>query len=709
MKMNAEHLYELLPAIYRIKDGQQGEPLKALLTLIAEEAMGIEENLEQLYDDQFIETSANWVVPYIGDLIGYRSLHGVAKKIASQRAEVANTIGYRRRKGTAAMLEQLARDVTGWNARVVEYFQLLITTQYMNHLRASNHYSPNLRDWEPLEHYDTAFDTLPRSVDVRKIARGEGRHNIPNIGIFLWRLNAYSLRESLAGQIQVDERRYMFSPLGNNTQLFTFPETEDEVTHLAEPVNVPNPISRRMLDAYTSRYYGKGKSILLRVDGRDIPIEEVRACNLSNIDESEENSDGLWAHEPTDFYAIDPELGRIACPKDSPAPTNVVVNFHYGFSADMGGGEYERAETYALKKDTPKEVKAPNSIQVALNAVQNGGAVQIIDNELYKENLSLHVNAAASPEKSHHVELRAKNGFRPTLELRNNLEITGGLNSVVTLNGLLITGKKIIVPKKSGNQLKLLRLVHCTLVPGLKRKRNGNPEKPDEPSLVVEAEGVDVELDHCIVGGIRTVSTTKISITDSIVDAMDPTSIALMNVDGNLPGGHLKLIDSTVIGKVHAQEMPLVSNSIFFSMLAGNEWPAPVMAERKQAGCVRFSYVPHGSPVPRRFRCQPSLSIQEALEAAKNLNGTLSPTEEENIVKGIVDRMVPGFTSLKYGEPGYGQLRMSSPEEIRTEADDESEMGAFHKLYQPQKETNLRVRLDEYLRFGLEAGLFYAT
>jgi hypothetical protein len=36
-------------------------------------------------------------------------------------------------------------------------------------------------------------------------------------------------------------------------------------------------------------------------------------------------------------------------------------------------------------------------------------------------------------------------------------------------------------------------------------------------------------------------------------------------------------------------------------------------------------------------------------------------------------------------------------------------MGAFHALYQPQRESNLRIRLDEYLRFGLEAGLFFET
>jgi hypothetical protein len=36
-------------------------------------------------------------------------------------------------------------------------------------------------------------------------------------------------------------------------------------------------------------------------------------------------------------------------------------------------------------------------------------------------------------------------------------------------------------------------------------------------------------------------------------------------------------------------------------------------------------------------------------------------------------------------------------------------MGAFHDLFQPQRETNLRVRFEEYLRFGLEAGIFYQT
>ena len=36
-------------------------------------------------------------------------------------------------------------------------------------------------------------------------------------------------------------------------------------------------------------------------------------------------------------------------------------------------------------------------------------------------------------------------------------------------------------------------------------------------------------------------------------------------------------------------------------------------------------------------------------------------------------------------------------------------MGAFSHVKQPQRESNLRIRLGEYLPFGLEPGLIYVT
>ena len=39
-------------------------------------------------------------------------------------------------------------------------------------------------------------------------------------------------------------------------------------------------------------------------------------------------------------------------------------------------------------------------------------------------------------------------------------------------------------------------------------------------------------------------------------------------------------------------------------------------------------------------------------------------------------------------------------------ADDESQIGAYHLLFETQGVGNLRTRIDEYLPFGLEAGIF---
>ena len=336
MSFDADKLYALLPSLHRVRDAEQGEPLRALLAVIAGQAGVLEENIEQLYDDQFIETAAPWALPYLGDLIGYRSLHPIGPERVTPRAEVANTIGYRRRKGTACVLEQLARDVTGWNARAVEFFQLLATTQFMNHLRPANAYAPDLRKWEPLERLGTAFESTARTVDVRHIERSEGKYNIPNIGIFLWRLTAFRLRGSPA--VGLDAHRFLFSPLGANLPLFTRPQTERSITHLAEPINVPAPISRRVLDASLASYYGPDLSIFIE----GIPLTEVHACHLADADPS----GTTWAHTPpTARVAIDPVLGRLAFRDAQNAPPRVF--FHYGFSAATGGGEYERSEACA--------------------------------------------------------------------------------------------------------------------------------------------------------------------------------------------------------------------------------------------------------------------------------------------------------------------------------------------------------------------------
>ena len=146
-------LFNLLPAVYRIRDAQlaQSQPLltaaetaqlqalealppplssdqqaqldeltakasrgllQSLLMVIQEQLRVVAEDLDQLYDDQFIETCAPWVIPYIGDLIGYRTVKGIAPSIDNPRSEVADTISFHRRKDTVLMMKQLTRDAT---------------------------------------------------------------------------------------------------------------------------------------------------------------------------------------------------------------------------------------------------------------------------------------------------------------------------------------------------------------------------------------------------------------------------------------------------------------------------------------------------------------------------------------------------------------------------------------------------------------------
>ena len=60
MSFDAQAIYELLPAIYRTRDAEQGGALRQLIGVIAEQVAVLEEDIEQLYDNQFIETCAPW-------------------------------------------------------------------------------------------------------------------------------------------------------------------------------------------------------------------------------------------------------------------------------------------------------------------------------------------------------------------------------------------------------------------------------------------------------------------------------------------------------------------------------------------------------------------------------------------------------------------------------------------------------------------------
>ena len=712
-RITPDALYKLLPAVHRLRDADEREPLRALMAILAREGAVVEENIEQLLDNLFIETCADWASPYIGGTIGYRTLYQIEGTDVGNRAEVANTISYRRRKGTAAVLEQLARDVTGWPAHVVEYFQRVATCQHMNHVTPAHALAPDLRDPLDMEPLNKAFDGTNRSVDVRSIEQSTGRasvggkHNLPNIGLHLWRL--IPMQHTFAPTTDVDGQRFLFDALGARRQLVNWPEPEASISSVSQPQHVPGDITRRQMDGDLVNWYPRAFEIF--VDGVPVLLEDIEACDLSD--------DGAnWNHFPHAPPApgealrvrVDPELGRIAFPE--PPAGEVRVTYQTGFPARIGGGEYNRAANLLVQPGQTL-VQFPSAdhatLQAAINAVApSGGIVEITENRVLTGGVTL----SASPGTE--LILRAADGVRPILRPAGPVQIEGGEDARVIMDGLVVDTSRVnIRPNGDGVSLKEVTLRHVTLVPGRAFTEGGAPQNPGASSLTVNTIGLELFLDRVITGPVHMDETTNADIRDSIIDAAaadtsnSPEGRAIRGISGaTAPAGALTIIASTVIGRITARALPLVSNAILFARSPGAG--APIRALRRQEGCIRFSWVPQDAITPRRYRCQPQLAIDQAIETVGG--GGPVPLAMRNLITSrIIRRLRPSFTALRASHPAYAQLRQAAPLEIRTGASDEGEMGVYHLLFAPQRETNLRIRLDEYLRFGLEAGIFYET
>lgn len=694
--MSDDRLYELLPAIYRQRDHELGEPLRALLAVIQEEVNRLEADLEGLYDNWFVETADEWLLPYIGDLLGVTNLHTVqGTDVYSLRAYIANTLTYRQRKGTAAVLEQLANDITNWEARVVEFFQLLSTTQHLNHVRLHNTRTPDLRLTNRLELLDSPFDRIAHTGEVRRTATRQGRYNIPNVGLFLWRLQAYPLqRTTPRAVVEPADGRYMFNPLGLDTLIFNRPQAEPGINHIATERNVPVPIRLRALYESRKAYLGGVEPVLqIWFDGMALTDDEIAVCHLGEWD-----AVGWTPPVIAGVRAVvDPVFGRLALLEA--APVLLEVSHTYGFSADVGGGPYDRNETLngdLLQRDWVVQVAQNGSADFATLAAAiadwntqpagTRGVIAIVDNHTYSENLT-GANAIQIPAHSD-LLIAGTQPFTPGIDtqldatasrphLRGNLSVQGSAApgdenpGALCIDGLLIEGT---VQALTGN-LGRFTLQHCTVTPGA--------AKLTAPSATNNR--LHVTLLRTICGGVALGPNVPfLTIEESIVDAGD-------NADIIARGAETAIRHSTIIG---ANDDPAADPALHILHASETIFTGRLIVARRQVGCARFCHVPLASRTPRRYRCQPDAAL-EGIPDAQQLAASV--------------RLRPQFTSVRYGDPGYMQLAATAAIELRTGAVDGSEMGVFSFLQQPQREANLRTALDEYLPFGLQAGLFYVT
>ena len=118
----SRRLLELLPGIYRQRDttvaldvAPAPAPLATLVGVVGGGLDDLHDAVLALWDDHFVERAQAQALPLLAELFGVRLL---STDPHTQRALIARIVGWRRRKGTLATLEDVLSDTSAWDAEV---------------------------------------------------------------------------------------------------------------------------------------------------------------------------------------------------------------------------------------------------------------------------------------------------------------------------------------------------------------------------------------------------------------------------------------------------------------------------------------------------------------------------------------------------------------------------------------------------------------
>lgn len=728
MRMDADRLYTALPAYLREADLDAGGAVAALFDIMGGEADRVARAIEELSESWFIETCPEWAVPYIADLLAVRAL--TPTENFSERAWVAQTVGLRRRKGTLGIIGTLTRATTGWPAVPAEMFRRLATTQALRHLRLDAPATATVREPERMRRHDTAFDALPHTLDIRPIARGRGRYNVPNIGIFAWRQQVYPLAAVEAAP--AGPGRFLCDPAGRELPLWNPPSPLAADVPAGE-ADLPTLLDRRRLyleleamraDMAAGRtptplWFDDRPPVQLWVQASTgdafvaVPSAELASADLHDVADARG-----WRRPPAtlDYLdatgstvtrpitaAFDPVRGRIAFP-DGVEPAGVHVSHALAAPGDLGGGPYDRSAAIATllggreitwqvgvsRRRTPVPGVMLGTVAEAValwNSQPAGtvGAIALLDNDRFDEDLT-GPRTIALPRGSLLLLVSVDWPETPREGGGSDLRpgsLTARDRRACVTGDIAVTG---IAPADALDPGALV--IEGLLVGGALRVAADGSANLGElvvsNSTVLGADGLTIAGDHDRLNVTLRRSVLPALAAPATVPGLDVTESVVLGAL-TMPGARAALAGATVLGHTQVRSIT-ASDCIFARTLA---------ATRRQVGCLRYSLVPPGSTGPRQFRCQPDLAIREAGAAADQA--------------AIAARLGLAFETLEPGAAGFARLSWGCDPALTQGAANGGPMGVWRFLEEPQRRANLAIALDEYLGLGLEAGLLPAS
>ena len=757
-------LFSLLPAVYRARDAGSGRALEALMAVIEEEYSALVDDVRQSYDNWFIETCEDWVVPYLAPLAGIQQL-GTVPVPRLQRRTVAGWRVGRQHRGSISALEHTARAATGWPTHVVEHGAVTARTQHVRHirpgvggtahvgvgpesatqgtpfastartvavtaspteLRASA--APGPGDHEPSTPApDAGPDTPDASRRFRPATGGDPGRNRPHgAAVHVWRLRSYPVAAAFAG------RRapgcFTFDPGGIDTPLLVRTRRDPPALQRITPLDVPAPITRAALAADLARpsassspsaLYGPEGSIDVRVAGTSVPAGEVRAADLTDWFHGEHGDGGT-------HVLVDPRLGRLQLLGQVKAlaagDRDVVVAYSYGAAADIGGGPYSRTETFARLPGHRWQVDVASGASSKRPDLRLSGLARGQSGSL-AEALDWWTQDAGG----------ARDGLSGVVLLRDDTAW-----DVPRVPVVLPVGCSLSVLADDGCRPTLRpglqggRSAHLTIrCPGVPHSGARAPLGPGAAS----GDGADerVASRSLVLDGLRLLGRLTVSAPDGSPGAV---TIALRHCTLLAPGGGDDGVTVDVDGAAAGEVVLTVSDSI-----VGSFRLPPGMATVSLTRCVvdghrAFAAGDSRAPGPAvhldrvtafgEVRTTALSAVRALLAGGFTSERAMQPLDWQfswappgssvpgdpsaPAARDLVGRPDgPDFTSTRYGDPGYAQLSPLTPIGILAGADDSAEIGAFHDVFEPQALSNLLDVRDEFLPIGVRATVFYAT
>ncbi len=219
-------LKQLVPGIYRSRDGLDSDkPLESLLAVLDGELAKLDAAITQLGDDHFAERASEEALLLIAELIGAKLLHD---DLQTNRAVVARTLHWRRRKGTLRTIEEVLSLTSGWTAELDEAFRSLMHHQDLANLVPWR--GRNAVVWDPI----ALADPLARRAVEAERPRGLDSART----VTLEQLPDESIEETLLRLGAADAGKFAASPRSLDLMGWARPEVAVVRTARFEPVEI---------------------------------------------------------------------------------------------------------------------------------------------------------------------------------------------------------------------------------------------------------------------------------------------------------------------------------------------------------------------------------------------------------------------------------------------------------------------------------------